>query len=1804
MKTSDKIFAQIEDWRSKLLDLTKRNRLINCKIGPTSALELVHPSPRVIWDHLANREVPLTFVWKASLVDEEELSNSEITPTEENEESPAASVDEQKSDQRRVPLDQCLASDELAPNHILTELTDAKLSTRLKRLALNAKTSIEEQGVNILFVAFGLLEWYEAPQSEVPLYSPLLLLPASLSRPGPDELWSLGTYENEVVENQCLREMLKVSFRFELPQYATNDDEDAAADPFEYFERIQSFLNDRQAAKRWRVHSKVIFGTFSFQKIAMWEDLGKNSGRISAHVNCRSIAGDYSDAAVSGSDLPAPSEFDNVIPPSEVHSVLDSDSSQFEAILAAKRGVSLVVDGPPGTGKSQTIANMIAECLAEKKTVLFVSEKSAALEVVKRRLDDQRLGDFCLECHSHKANKKQVIAELGRCLALPIERYRDQSADLRRLQEMRAHLNEYVKAIHQRRGSLQISVFTAHGRLASLNPSRQTRTAVKDPSTTSDSDLGEVLRLLKRLEECDAVLSNLHKHPWRGALPNAFSLSLQDEVRDTFSSLGQTIDGLFEEIESLSKYGLISPQPKAIELGEAIQRTRDLLRHPLLPFAWFEDNPAELARSIETLHLSEEKLRQLNQELPQFHSTDCSISASARNAVTLFRNDEYLGRLRIDGSVTVRQLKRQLGSSLHDLAHLRESVLSLRDGIANLSRHLQVRIDTNSSLGVLHKLTGMGLTIAGAGALKMSWFDPARRAELLKAEASCRQEIQGCSDIASKYVGVWANEAYGEKGEAVANETLSFESFGQRFWGTITGRWGTFYRKVRQIYLERPPKNTAALLEDLDSLRSYHRRSRNLRDVENQHKDDLVFDKQGKANWDALQKGAEVIERLQLLIKVPDKLKQVLCSESLLNREALSESANAIAQELVQIEQQVAIIGKQCAINRLGERRCAYNELSSLELEKWLEAAEQSLATLLVSLTEVESSLQPGTDIAVIDLPQAFNRLDARARQTALLVNQRERLAGISGINGPLARPEGLQSQDVEAAAALGQILRDYGARPASTVVQIIADDSVRQQVARTASVLEGIFRQNLKGLWARLVAIFPTAQPVSHGVVIEQLTLRELSVWLGEQNTQLDTLQEWIEFRVVERCLTERGLHAIIEELQAGQLTRNELKEAFLARFYRQWLDAAYWSDPVLKNFRVSDHENVLETFRTLDRDSIDGAYKRIRAKLLQDPERPHTGMLNAPPSSELGLLLRESARKRPRLPLRQLFRKIPLILRRLKPCMMMSPLAVSTFLDTPDIQFDVVIFDEASQVRPYDAIGAIYRGNQLVVAGDQKQLPPTSFFDRLNSDGDSDESPDDDEESEANISEFESILDVCCSLGMPRKRLRWHYRSRRESLIAFSNRFFYDNELITFPSVFDVEGCSAVTLQHVENGRWVPGQSGGFNPIEAKKTAALVVKHFEEMPNRSLGVITFNQRQQFAVIEELDKIRQARPELAEFFNESRREPFFVKNLENVQGDERDYIILGVAYGFDAAGKFAMRFGPLNQQGGERRLNVAVTRARYGVKVVSSIRAEEIDLSRTKARGAMLLRSYLDFAARGVEAIKAATTESSDAEHESEFEAEVERALAARGLNVRRQIGCGGFRIDLALVHPEKPGRFVLGIECDGATYHSSVTARDRDRLRQEVLEELEWRIHRIWSTDWVRNPGRQIEQVLAAYNEEIARSDSDETVHPPSSGSADRLEDEEKPILRIRRDVDENTGSSYSSIDEVPEAVIRNTVLQLLRRYGQTTREELIKSVSRQLGFLRTGRKIQQKIDSIIEQMAAQGRLSWADEGGITAS
>ena len=418
-----------------------------------------------------------------------------------------------------------------------------------------------------------------------------------------------------------------------------------------------------------------------------------------------------------------------------------------------------------------------------------------------------------------------------------------------------------------------------------------------------------------------------------------------------------------------------------------------------------------------------------------------------------------------------------------------------------------------------------------------------------------------------------------------------------------------------------------------------------------------------------------------------------------------------------------------------------------------------------------------------------------------------------------------------------------------------------------------------------------------------------------------------------------------------------------------------------------------------------------------------------------------------------------------------MMSPLSVSQFLP-PGLTFDVVIFDEASQVKEADAICCLYRGGQVIVAGDQKQLPPTSFFDRM---------ADDDEDLDDDILDFESVLDRCKAQGFPGLPLNWHYRSQHESLITFSNRSFYDGRLATFPGAVFESPSLGVELFRVD-GVYHRGGTRD-NPIEADAVVDRIVHHRRRHPSMTLGVVALSVAQQSAIEAAIERRSLTEPELAELISDDRLDGFFVKNLENVQGDERDLIIMSIGYGPDEVSKFLMNFGPMNRPGGERRLNVAVTRARRRVEVVSSFAPGQI----TSDNGTIQhLRRYLDFADRGIAAL-ALDIDEDGHDTESPFEEEVVRSVRMLGYEPVPQVGVAGYRVDIGIRHPTQAGTYLLGVECDGATYHSSKVARDRDRLRQQVLEGLGWKIHRIWSTAWFADRAGEEERLRLAIEQAL---------------------------------------------------------------------------------------------------------------------
>ncbi len=678
-----------------------------------------------------------------------------------------------------------------------------------------------------------------------------------------------------------------------------------------------------------------------------------------------------------------------------------------------------------------------------------------------------------------------------------------------------------------------------------------------------------------------------------------------------------------------------------------------------------------------------------------------------------------------------------------------------------------------------------------------------------------------------------------------------------------------------------------------------------------------------------------------------------------------------------------------------------------------------------------------------------------------------------------------------------------------------------------------------------------------------------------------------------------------------AGTTPTAAFPSAWERAFWRSWLEGVRPARPRLAAFERERHEAVAERFRALDRGFVALNRRRARAALLaRKPDRAW----EAAPGSELGILQREVRKKRGHPPLRRLFAEVAEPIRRLKPCFMMSPITVAQHLDPAGPAFDLVVFDEASQIAPEDAIGVIARGKQLIVVGDAKQLPPTPFWRvELLEDGV--------EETELGEGDLESILEECAAVFPDRRQLRWHYRSRREGLIAFSNRTYYENRLLTFPAPDEGGESPGVRFVHVADGVYDRGGSK-TNRREAARVAGDLFRFLRENPGRSVGVGAFSVAQQQAIEDELERLRREDAALESRFDPATPEYCFVKNLETIQGDERDVIFLSVGYGRDAAGKMSLNFGPLNQQGGPRRLNVLVTRAREEVRLFSSITAEDLDVSRTAAPGVHDLRRYLDYAQRGPDALPPEPVTGAGAAA-GRMEDAVLEFLTARGLSVARRVGCSGYRIDLAVV---EDGRYLLGIECDGPTYQGAPTARDRDRLRAQVLEALGWRLHRIWSVDWQRQPEREVERVEAAVRSaraaggrRLGRADSGAEPTGRPAPPAPPPPDSRRPPAPVAPEARTPGGATAAAGDDsgaAPEDVTAYTtfpvqvlgdgeamhrdlrqVARVLERVvaceGPVHREEAARRVAAHWGLTRLGSRIQETFDRATGRCAAEGAL-----------
>jgi len=1369
---------RIETWKRRLLDLSLRNRLLSIpKKG--KVVRLLCGDIARLEDELAEGQTYRIFERPEELVRTE-------------------SVDGQAG--RRLTVDELkpLLEESQEKGVLYSDLDEDKLEKRLIALLRDAKTAEEEGGSNNLYLAVGFLKFTETERSEKVRFAPVVLVPVALRRKKASEGIVLEPRAEDPRINVTLLRYLESNHGVRIEGVDPPPDDGSGLDVPRIFQR---FREEIVAKRGWEIVEDALIGMFSFSKILIWRDLAEFTDHLLESPVVKHLVETPSEAYRDGVEFRDVEELDQVASSADTYVPLSADSSQLAAVMAAAEGKSFVLIGPPGTGKSQTITNLITHCLAIGKQVLFVSEKMAALEVVHRRLTQVGLGDRCLELHSDKAKKKEVLAQLQESLSANEPRTgENRDVVARELDQARSKLNAYVQAIHQVRPSGE-SVFRVLSRLIGLEDSPKIDLGWKQIDLTSAEALEAVRTTLPMLRTAALDTSGVANHPLSEIGWSAYTPLWEREARGALDRAQSDLEALAPVVELLRTEFL------------------DGLEWP----AW-KDRTA-LLRALELWHEP-----------------------------------------------------RVVGSKALERATWTRSRVAAEEGLAEVEALQEARAHFDGRFGrPLDEIDAESL-LENRQRVEATWFLP--------------------------------------------------RFFGRRKW-------------LKRFVVVTSPKST------------------------------------------------------------PD-----------------GETASADLELLQALRKRESVFVER-------------TEQSALVFGDAWKGASSDCAALRVSLDWVDSVHVVAGEFTGQDSEQTSSLLKSWTRM----------LPGV----GP---------NDEAIATAMAKL----------------------PQLWNTAQICCSAIRSKLQidsaESWSR----------VEPGACLEQLG-RWLSSW--------EQIKHWCRWCAARESARSLQVEALIRDLETGDLEASDLESSFERSFGEEWYLFTISADPVLADFQSLAHTRVIEEFRDLDDRLMQATMSSVGAQIAKHTRAAHTLRTG----SQGSILNREMQKQKRHKPIRTLFKEAGDLIRELRPCMMMSPLSVAQYLDPSLPHFDVVVFDEASQMPVWDAIGAVARGEQLIVVGDPKQLPPTNFFGKSTS-------SDDDEELETE--DVESVLDECIASNIEQHTLSWHYRSRHESLIAFSNRNYYEGKLVTFPSAIDAG--MGVSWQHVPEGVYDYGNSA-TNRGEAEALVAEIVRRLQDpvLQRSTIGVVTLSQKQQVLINDLLDEARRQHPDIEPYFEDEKLEPVFVKNLENVQGDERDVILFTICYGPDLNGKVRMNFGPLNNEGGWRRLNVAITRARREVVVFSTLTHDKIDLNRSKSEGVRDLKRFLQFAEMGEEAFRRELAVDLDADFDSPFEEEVCRALETKGFTVNRQVGCSGYRIDLAVVDPDRPGRFILGVECDGASYHSAPSARDRDKLRQAVLEDLGWSIYRIWSTDWWDNREREIEELVAAVEVAIAKNKASSTLEEDSRGDID---------------------------------------------------------------------------------------------------
>ena len=1651
------IDQRLSEWQARLLQLDRRNNLLYFKPG-RSTVGVIDVTPDELDTRLRRARRGLTFDYTPPRLPRRRRGNS-------------VALDEPDTDDPDPVV---------KPGDLKTNCNVADLQRQLLNLRRKDREWEEEQGLNVLFLAVGFLQWVDDAGEQA--RAPLVLIPCDLERASPRDPWRLRREDDDLVANTTLRHLLAKEYGVELPTLDNGSTDEESIEG--YLDAVAERITGRDG---WSVDHQIALGAFSYSKLAMYEDLERMRRDGIGSDLLRTIAGapPRTDTG-AGSSPPPPNDelaggrLDDLLDLRDQYTVLPADFSQLQAIEQARTGGDLVIHGPPGTGKSQTIVNLIATLLTDGKRVLFVSEKTSALDVVKRRLEECELGVFCLDLHSDRGRKAEVYKQLQES----IDAQRDGGGgwfdkrasgggnhSIDELLERRERLNRVVRLLHEKREPLGLSVYEVQGRFARLLSHLRFENLKAPPATELTQEWVRLTgvaaqRIARRRQEYREHDSS----PWIPLRASQEALALSDRIRSDMERTLAAIAGLRASVTPHMAWLGRPAVESAGDVRNAVALFTLLNDAPGVPAAWLERGALARLGRLHSEHSAQQRLRRdleatLNEafggELPAVDYRDI------RDAITLSPGEEE-AIAGVAGAGWDRALgtdPASLTERVDELAAAAGQLTSCSETIADLLQqspeHALGRIDAASAL------TARILAIAP---VPEHWLE---RDALDELERECAEARSLAQKLGRDEAAL--SENFDAALSDLVDEAMliRYRTDHQPFWRWARGA----YRRDQKILKGRlhAPRSLplAEALEAVELALEVRRGRERWGEKETGLRATLGARFHGReTDWDGV---ANDIEALRNLLEDWRDSAAIL-RELLIDgerRRALEAAAESLAAARLRYRQ---------AVDALEHERLADSSASPPAIAETARRASPPLHRIRDAAADLVRNLaQPLAGFsALTELIKGGARLMAVREEDERLAPA---LAADFGqfYKGPetdwtaIAAALDWTRRFLDAAAGhTSDALRRHATDPqpagdySSRLVEL---EAALQNYAETLRALDGRFD------------VASTAWPAW-----SEAPLAELEAWATTCQTTAGEAPAWVDYRSAVHALDDRLGAGSVDALRRLTDRAGDVPAIIERQTYETWLEQIYGVEQALRAFAREDHEAIRKRFRELD----EAFPIAVRQWVRQAAFSRYPGATPVQ-TGQLGILLQELSRKRPKRSVRRLIEDIPNVLQALKPCFLMSPLAVSQYLPAGPLasnrpHFDVVIFDEASQVPPYEAVPAIERARQVIVVGDRKQLPPWRGFQKGL--GDDDDNDDDDPDPNTNgFEDRESILDAMVgqiSAGVAEAYLDVHYRSRCESLIRFSNHAFYGNRLLTFPGPDPATAC--IRDVYLPDATYDAGGTA-TNRGEAERVAEIVFEMMGKSDEESVGVVALSRAQAELIDNLIEHGRFSRRDLDDRFREDRHERFFVKNLENIQGDERDHMILSIGYGPTPAGDVPNRFGPINHDGGERRLNVAVTRARKMMTVVHALRPEDIT---SPTAGARQLRRYLEYA-RNPDTALAAQVKGTG-KPESPFEEAVLEALRARGYRVESQVGVSRYRIDLG-IRAERGDGFDLGIECDGATYHSSPAARDRDWLRQQALEGLGWRIHRVWSTSWVRDRDGE----LTAIEEAIERARADLPSQPP---------------------------------------------------------------------------------------------------------